>query len=126
MNQRVGKQSGFTIVELLIVIVVIGIIATLAIGALSGAQAKARDAKRKNDLVQIKKSELAYNALTGNWVAVGSGCGYQGDGYTWFNYTDGTFNWPRPIQDCLKDGGYISQDIIDPSGMKVCFSNLNC
>lgn len=43
-------QSGFTIVELLIVIVVIGILATLVYNSYSGVQARTRDTKRLNDL----------------------------------------------------------------------------
>jgi len=44
------RQSGFTIVELLIVIVVIGILATLVIVTFTGIQQKARDSKRKTDI----------------------------------------------------------------------------
>lgn len=44
------KQSGFTIVELLIVIVVIGILATLVIVTFTGIQKKARDSQRQTDI----------------------------------------------------------------------------
>ena len=39
------KQKGFTLVELLIVIIIIGILATLVIVTFSGVQAKARDSR---------------------------------------------------------------------------------
>lgn len=48
-----SKQSGFTIVELLIVIVVIGILATLVIVTFSGIQQKARDTKRQTDITAL-------------------------------------------------------------------------
>ena len=50
------RQSGFTIVELLIVIVVIGILATLVIVTFTGIQQKARDSKRKTDLGAVQSS----------------------------------------------------------------------
>lgn len=55
------KQTGFTIVELLIVIVVIGILAALVLNAFSNAQAQARDGKRKDDIAALAKAlELYY------------------------------------------------------------------
>lgn len=45
-----NKQTGFTIVELLIVIVVIGILATLVIVTFQGIQQKGRNTKRQTDI----------------------------------------------------------------------------
>lgn len=61
------RQSGFTIVELLIVIVVIGILATLVIVTFSGIQQKARDTKRKTDINAIDSHVEAYYANGGNY-----------------------------------------------------------
>lgn len=56
------KNKGFTIVELLIVIVVIGILATLVITAYSGIQQKARNSKRQTDLASLQTHlEAFYN-----------------------------------------------------------------
>ena len=53
------NRYGFTIVELLIVIVVIGILAAISIVAYSGIQDRANDMAIKNDLANIaKKYEL--------------------------------------------------------------------
>ena len=57
MKQR---QSGFTLIEILIVMVIIGILATLSIGSFQSSQQKARDAERKSDLQQIANSLEAY------------------------------------------------------------------
>lgn len=55
------KQKGFTIVELLIVIVVITILATISIVAYSGVQQRARDNIRRSDINAIAKAlELLY------------------------------------------------------------------
>ena len=52
---------GFTIVELLIVIVVIGILAAITIVAFNGIQGRARDAERSQDTAAIQKIlELYY------------------------------------------------------------------
>ncbi|HEX3568157.1 MAG TPA: type II secretion system protein [Candidatus Saccharimonadales bacterium] len=61
------NQSGFTLVELLIVIVVIGILATLVITTYSGIQSKARDTKRQTDINAIQGQLEAYYAQNGNY-----------------------------------------------------------
>ncbi|MFZ2836287.1 MAG: prepilin-type N-terminal cleavage/methylation domain-containing protein [Candidatus Saccharimonadales bacterium] len=54
-------KSGFTIVELLIVIVVIGILAAITIVAYNGIQQRSRDSKRVSDIAAITKAlELYY------------------------------------------------------------------
>ncbi len=55
-------QAGFTIIELLIVIAIIGILATLVLTNFQGAQAKGRDTVRKNDINSVyQKLEEYYN-----------------------------------------------------------------
>lgn len=61
------KQKGFTIVELLIVIVVIGILATLVIVTFSGIQQKGRDSQRKTDINALQSHVEAYYAQTGTY-----------------------------------------------------------
>lgn len=53
------KHSGFTIVELLIVIVVIAILSAIIIVAYNGAQTRARDSKIQSDISQLQKAILA-------------------------------------------------------------------
>jgi prepilin-type N-terminal cleavage/methylation domain-containing protein len=54
------RNQGFTIVELLIVIVVIGILALLVITTYSGIQQKARNSKRQADLNAIQTQLEAF------------------------------------------------------------------
>ena len=55
-------QSGFTIIELLIVIAIIGILAGLVLNNFQGAQAKSRDVQRKTRINSIHgKLEEYYN-----------------------------------------------------------------
>lgn len=61
------KQNGFTIVELLIVIVVIGILAALVITTFTGIQQKARNTKRETDIKAIYGQVEAYYAQNGKY-----------------------------------------------------------
>lgn len=60
-----ASQKGFTIVELLIVIVVIGILAAIVIVAYNGVQNRARVAALQSDLTNAKKQFLYTQADTG-------------------------------------------------------------
>ena len=61
MMGKTNKQHGFTIVELLIVIVVIGILAAITIVAYNGIQNRSKDASVQTDLANLAKQfELFY------------------------------------------------------------------
>lgn len=64
------KQSGFTIVELLIVIVVIGILAALVVTTFSGIQRKARNTERETDVKAIHGQLEAYFAQNNSYPAM--------------------------------------------------------
>ncbi len=61
------RKSGFTIVELLIVIVVIAILAMLVLNSFTIAQQKARDTDRQNDVSTIDKHLETYYAHYGHY-----------------------------------------------------------
>ena len=61
------KQQGFTIVELLIVIVVIGILAGLVITTFTGIQQRARNTKRQTDIKAMHGQVEAYYASNGKY-----------------------------------------------------------
>jgi len=57
-----NSRPGFTIIELLIVIAIIGLLSTLSIIALNSTRARARDARRMHDIRQITTAlEMYYN-----------------------------------------------------------------
>ena len=64
-NKQNKKASGFTIVELLIVIVVIGILAAITIVAYSGITARAWTTKAQTNAVNVQKVAETYNADAG-------------------------------------------------------------
>ena len=78
------KLSGFTIVELLIVIVVIGILAAVTIVAFNGVQQRARDTRRLSTINQLQKQIEAHYAINGSYPTCGgniscTSTGYAGD-----------------------------------------------
>lgn len=70
---KAQTQKGFTIVELLIVIVVIGILASITIVAYNGIQSRARDASRDNNVKQLKTALELYKADNGFYPAACAG-----------------------------------------------------
>lgn len=62
-----AASRGFTIVELLIVIVVIGILAGLVVVTYNGIQKKARDTERKTDINALHGQLEAYQAQNGKY-----------------------------------------------------------
>jgi prepilin-type N-terminal cleavage/methylation domain-containing protein len=65
MKRWAGKQRGFTIVELLIVIVIIAILAAISIVGFTGIQKRAADSKRDSDINQYYKAILMARESTG-------------------------------------------------------------
>lgn len=66
------KQTGFTIVELLIVIVVIAILAAITIVAYNGIQNRSKNTAVQSDIKQVQKLIEAYNALNGSYPSTGN------------------------------------------------------
>jgi prepilin-type N-terminal cleavage/methylation domain-containing protein len=77
MTKWAKRQSAFTIVELLIVIVVIAILATISIVAYSGIQARARDSVRIAKIKDMAKAIELYRIDNGRYPPILDGSGIE-------------------------------------------------
>ena len=63
MGWRTTAERGFTVAELLIVIVIIGILSILVMNTFGGSQARARDAVRSDDAHMLVGQLIAYSTI---------------------------------------------------------------
>lgn len=73
MDSSSSRKLGFTIVELLIVIVVIAILASISVVAYSGIQARANDSRTINGVAQIERALKLYAANNSSTIVGGWG-----------------------------------------------------
>lgn len=68
--------TGFTMIELLIVVVILGILTVILMINILGAQKKTRDSKRSNDTAAIKKAMDLYYQEKGEYLPCNDGGGF--------------------------------------------------
>lgn len=73
MGNLSGMNRGFTIVELLIVVVIIAILASITIVSFNGIQTRANNSAVQSDLSAFKKKMDIYRLDNGRYPAVGTG-----------------------------------------------------
>lgn len=76
---RSSRAKGFTLIELMVVIAIIGLLSSIMLASLTNARLQARDAKRVSDLSQIKIALEEYYQDHGYYPA--SDCGWNCNGY---------------------------------------------
>jgi type II secretion system protein G len=113
------EQKGFTLLELLIVIVIIGILALLIIPNITSAPKKARDTQRKTDITTIRKgleeyyvNNNTYPAALSALEAVSTGPimkdvpdDPKNTGVLVYTYTEGTPANGYTLKACLENAG---------------------
>lgn len=115
-HKHITSNRGFTIVELLIVIVIVAVLAAITIVAYNGIQQRARDSQRKSDLAQIAKALHLYGVDKGNYLSDGT-CAQAGG---WF-MTDYDSAGPLvSMNQCLINSKHLPTTINDPLWLKGC------
>lgn len=71
MKRVFNKQEGFTLIELMIVVAIIGILAAIAIPNFLTYQMKSRQSEAKTNLQAIRTSELSFQGEHGCYLGLG-------------------------------------------------------
>lgn len=115
-----SRQKGFTIVELLIVIVVIAILAAITVVAYNGIQSRTKIASVNTDLKSIKTAMLMYRTDYGTLP----------NNADWYSGTTmpPTSRWSTEIVANLKNLKYIQTSGLeqDPWGQYYFYDNNDC
>lgn len=121
-----AQQTGFTIVELLIVIVVIGILAAITVVAYNGIQDRARLAKISSDIHNIEnaihlardQSGTVLGTVTGNFATASTCVGKaNGTDLAALPKTDGCWTSYLTTLDRISTaGGQNIRNLVDPWG----------
>lgn len=119
-TEYIKTNRGFTIVELLIVIVVIGILAALVVVTYNGIQLRAKNADATSELRNIKTAMLLYRADYGTLP--------NGADFWSGNTMPPTANFGSQIINNLKNLGYLSTSDVatDAWGQYYWYDNNDC
>lgn len=96
---QITGDKGFTLVELMVAIVIIGVLATVAIGEYMSYQAKAKQSEAKINIEAISKLAEAYKADSNTYAASIVRLGWSPNTYTRYRYWyNNTFEPGTPSQ----------------------------
>jgi len=133
-NLLLKREKGFSLIELLVVVSLIGILATLVLANLNAARQRGRDAQRKSDLRNIQTTLRLYYNDYGKYPlnnAAGEimGCGTSGiTECTWGgDWTAGSTTYmPTLPSDPITTMSYLyTRNDADSYSIKACLENAS-
>ena len=83
-----NNKFGFTLIEILVVVSIIGVLSSITISSFATAQAKARDTRRMQDLKQIGNALNMYYNDNGQYPQTGGYWLYSSDSIGWGKLRD--------------------------------------
>jgi len=108
--KRWAEEKGFTIVEMLVVIVVIGILVGISVISYNGIQQRSRDSERGSDVTQIKIALEKYYADKSRYPlnCAGSPCAVSALSNELTNYMKTIPHDPKHAADSAADYQYVA------------------
>jgi prepilin-type N-terminal cleavage/methylation domain-containing protein len=114
-----ASRGGFTLVEIMIVVVIIGLLAAIAIPAFQKVRLRSQASRMANDFKQFEAAFQRFVLENGSWpVATGMGLiptgmnGYLPDGYTQVSPLGGQYLWSGPSQNIVLRGTQASDEVM--------------
>jgi prepilin-type N-terminal cleavage/methylation domain-containing protein len=86
MQIIIKNDKGFTLIELMVAVVILGILVTLATGGFLSYQAKVKQAEAKTNLGSICELAISYKAEYDTYDTDWTGIGWQPQGTTRYRY----------------------------------------
>ncbi len=87
--KKMNNRSGFTLIELMVVIVIVGILSAVAIPKFMGASAKAKMSEVPTNIRAFETAQLSYIAETGKPGKIDEIIFDKPTDSKWFTYADG-------------------------------------
>ncbi len=116
--KKAKHKQGFTLLELLVVMVILGVLVTIGLRSFTTSQMRARDSRRKSDLEQLANALELYRTDKGHYpVSDGEG---QIVASSAAETTDEiTYEWGEPFSDPDNEETiYMGNLPQDPSGLQ--------
>ncbi|MBD3290209.1 prepilin-type N-terminal cleavage/methylation domain-containing protein [candidate division KSB1 bacterium] len=113
MRRFLKKEKGFSLVELLIVIGIIGILATIVIMNMRGSETGAKETKLKANLANLRQALFAFNSDHGFFPCTSNDDNFKGNvatfkrQLTWYTDADGRTSAKRT--DEFRFGPYLQE-----------------
>lgn len=107
------QKSGFTLIELMVVIVIIGVLVSIGTFAFLSSQKKSRDSRRKSDLDSVTRALEMYNTDIGSYPSGGTGAN-EGTIIGCGDTTKITCAWGTSFANSVKSINYMIKLPIDP------------
>ncbi|MBD3289451.1 prepilin-type N-terminal cleavage/methylation domain-containing protein [candidate division KSB1 bacterium] len=113
MKHFLKKEKGFSLVELLIVIGIIGILSTIVIMNMRGSETGAKETKLKANLANLRQALFAYNSDHGFFPCTTNDRNFKGNEQTfkrqltWYTDADGKTSAKRT--DDYRFGPYLQE-----------------